>query len=144
MMHAGMRTIITSSVAVLFLGVYPILTERDSYPHSHLPMFSVRRTETARIDTAVAVSSSGDIQRLSPRVIADTDEVVMAKDAVVNAINSRSTDRLCAEIAKRIRSEKFDAVHVRVLTETYNAIAWFQGDKDPLKIDVHSECVVSP
>lgn len=139
-MHTSMRTVVVGTLAVLVLGVYPVIAERDSYPHSHLPMFSVRRTETARIDTAVGVSTDGQIVRLSPHLIADTDEIIMAKDTVINAINSRSTDVLCTEIVKRVQKRKSNITKIRVVTETYNAIVWFQGEKDPLSVDVHSEC----
>jgi len=142
-MHISKRTVAIGAIAVLGLGVYPVISERDSYPHSHLPMFSVRRTENARIDTAIGISHSGKILRLSPRIIADTDEVIMAKDTVVNAINSHQTDDLCVEIANRLRKNKSDISTVRIITETYNAVAWFQNKKTPISTNVHTECDVS-
>jgi hypothetical protein len=146
-MRISMRTIIFSTIAVIVLGIFPVLAERDSYPHSHLPMFSVRRTEISRIDTAVGRHTDGSIVRLSPRLIADTDEVIMAKDAVVNAIRTTTTDQLCADIARRVSqrqtsSRRNDITEIEVVTETYNAVTWFQGDKEPLDIQVYAKCDV--
>lgn len=142
-MRISKRTIFVGTIAVLLLGVYPVMIERDSYPHSHLPMFSVRRTETARIDTVIGVSTDGEITRLSPRLIADTDEVIMAKDAVVNAINSQQTDELCVEIANRVERNGTDISSIRVVTETYNAVKWFQNIKTPISVNIYAECDVA-
>ena len=137
-----MRTVIIGAIAVAILGVYPVITERDSYPHSHLPMFSVKRTEIARIDTAQGLSDSGNVIRLSPRLIADTDEVVMAKDAVVNAINQGTTSKLCEDIRTRLTNRKSNVSRVRIVTETYNAVQWFYDNQEPIAVQIHSECVV--
>lgn len=141
-MRVSKRTIVVGAIATFVLGVYPVIAQRDSYPHSHLPMFSVRRTETARIDTAIGISTHAEIVRLSPRLIADTDEVIMAKDAVVNAINSRKTDELCIEIANRVGKRKSNISVIKIVTETYNAVEWFRNNKTPTSINVYAECDV--
>ena len=141
-MRISMRTIIIGVIAIVILGIYPVIAERDSYPHSHLPMFSVKRTEISRIDTAQGVSESGNIIRLSPRLIADTDEVVMAKDAVVNAINQGRTTELCQNISARIIDKDSTVSRVRIVTETYNAVDWFYDNKEPIAVQIHSECIV--
>jgi sulfur transfer complex TusBCD TusB component (DsrH family) len=141
-MRTSMRAIVISTFAVIVLGVFPVIAERDSYPHSHLPMFSVRRTEIARIDTAIGLDENKEIVRLSPRLIADTDEVIMAKDAVVNAIRTKRTTELCKEIAQRISKRRNDITQVQVVTEVYNAVAWFKNEKNPLNVEIHSECDV--
>jgi hypothetical protein len=141
-MRISTRTCVASTLVFLVLGVIPVVLERDSYPHSHLPMFSLNRGEIARIDTAVGIDNHGETVRLGPRLIAATDEVIMAKDAVVNAIRSRSTLKLCAEIADRVKRSRPDIHQIHVVTNIYNTVNWFTGDKEPINVETHARCAV--
>jgi hypothetical protein len=141
-MRISTRTCVASTLLIFVLGVIPIVSERDSYPHSHLPMFSLNRGEVARIDTAIGIDKNGKTVRLGPRLIAATDEVIMAKDAVVNAIRNNSTLNLCGEIADRVKRSRSDIHHVHVITDVYNTVNWFSGDTEPINVEIHATCAV--
>lgn len=140
-----MRAWAVVAVLVILLGVFPAVTRRDSYPVSDYPMFSTRRTATEAVDTAVAVAGEdgGEVWRLDPRLIAATDEVIIAAVTVSNAVNTRTADLLCADIAGRVAaSGPAAAERVEVVTERYDAVRWFEGDRTPLERQVHASCEV--
>jgi len=141
-MRIGKRTIVVGSLLVIFLGIFPIVAERDSYPHSHLPMFSINRGEIARIDTAIGITEENTVIRLGPRLIANTDEVVMAKDAIVNAIRRKTTQELCREIAERVSTTRDDLREIQINTDLYNTVEWFKGNRNPIQIERHATCEV--
>jgi len=129
------------------LGVVPVVLDRDSYPVSTYPMFSYRRTTTETVDTAILVVD-GDVRRLSPTTIADTDEVILAAATVSNAIASGTAAVLCAEIAGRVGTVEnaaggsggASAAEIRVVTERFDSVRWYEGDKEPLERVVHATC----
>jgi hypothetical protein len=131
---------------IAVLGVFPVVTRRDSYPVSDFPMFSSRRTATESVDTAVAVGPDGldaRVWRLDPRLIAATDEVIIAAVTVSRAIQSGTADQLCADIAARVAARgPSGATTVEVVTERFDAVRWFEGDHTPITRRVHAECPV--
>ena len=52
------------------------------------------------------------------------------------AIRADETDELCAEIAGRVDAGRT----LEVVTETYDTIAWFDGDETPTDRVVHATC----
>lgn len=133
----GVRTRAWSWVAavVLLLGVVPVVLDRDSYPVSTYPMFSHRRSSTDSVDTAILVRD-GDVQRLSPSEIGATDEVILAAATVSQAIAQGSAAALCADIADRVGGSG----EVQVVTERYDSVRWYEGDREPLSRVVHASC----
>ena len=131
-------------VAVLLVvGVVPLVLDRDSFPLSTYPMFSSRRSTAESVDTAVAVDAAGALQRLGPERIAGTDEIILATATVGGAIAAGTTDALCREIAGRVASVgPPSAVAVEVVTERFDALDWYDGDREPLQRDVHATCPV--
>lgn len=120
---------------VVVIGVVPLALDRDSYPLSTYPMFSSRRTSSERVDTAVRVVD-GVTRRLTPIDIAGTDEVIIAAVVVSNSIRRGEADRLCAEISGR-----FDGVgRIEIVTERYDALRWYEGDRVPISREVHAVC----
>ncbi len=129
--------------AVVVIGIVPLLLDRDSFPLSTYPMFSTRRSTAETVDTAVAVDGSGRIERLGPERIAGTDEIILATATVGGAIATGTTAQLCEEIAGRVASVGPEsAVTVEVVTERFDAIGWYDGDRRPIDRTVHSECPV--
>jgi hypothetical protein len=127
---------------VVVIGMVPVVLDRDSYPVSSYPMFSTRRTAASSVDTAVA--SGDDVVRLSPEVIAATDEVIQAAATVRDAIARGETDVLCADIAARVAAGGPEgATTIEVVTESYDAVAWYRNDHRPLGRIVHARCAVS-
>lgn len=105
-------------------------------------MFSSRRTTTESVDSAVFIDDKGFVQRLSPSVIAGTDEVILAAQTVSHAIGTGTATELCAEIVARYKSEI--AGTVEVITETFDAVNWYHGDKSPLQRTIHASCEDKP
>lgn len=132
-----------AGVVVIGLGVVPLVTERDSFPHSTYPMFSTRRGADTAVDTAVAVGSGGEVRRLDPERIAATDEVILAAANVSRHVRAGTADVLCTEIAERVSSSgPADAVVIEVVTERFDAVAWFEDERAPLERIVHASCEV--
>ncbi|NDB05953.1 MAG: hypothetical protein EBX95_09460, partial [Acidimicrobiia bacterium] len=102
---------------------------------STYPMFSSRRSTTETVDTAVAIFDGG-IERLTPLQIAGTDEVIIAARTVSIAIEGGTADELCREILDRVDG----ADRVEVITERFDALRWYEGDREPLQRTVHASC----
>ena len=132
------RAWLVVAAVVGVLGVVPVVLDRDSYPISTYPMFSHRRTTTETVDTAILVEA-GQVRRLSPSTIAATDEVILAAATVSNAIAGGTADVLCAEIAARVDPPG----EIQVVTEQFDSVRWYEGDKEPLMRVVHASCTVT-
>jgi hypothetical protein len=131
------------ALVVGLTGVIPVALDRDSFPLSTFPMFSADIDSTQSIATAVAVQADGSRARLVPDVIAGTSIVSQAVTVVGDAIAAGRADRLCAEIAARAATAgPDDAVAVDVVTETYDAPGWFDGNRQPVARQVHARCAV--
>ncbi len=117
----------------------PLLREpaSDTYPLSTYPMFASDRGAHHRIATAVERLPAGTVDRLSPDLIAGTDEVILAAVTVQRSIARSEADELCAEIAARLGAGR--AVEVRV--ETVDVVALIADDADPTAIHVEATCV---
>ncbi|MCU1343827.1 MAG: hypothetical protein JWL70_93 [Acidimicrobiia bacterium] len=129
-------------ICIAVVGVVPVALNRDSFPLSTFPMFASQRTSSETVDTAVARAGTR-IWRLDPERIAATDEVILAAATVSDAIANGHADRLCAEIAQRVLSAgPREATAVEVVTEQYDAVQWFAGQRTPLQRQVHAQCAV--
>jgi hypothetical protein len=127
---------------VVVVGVVPVALNRDSFPLSTFPMFASKRTSSETVDTAVAVADQR-VWRLDPQRIGGTDEVIQAAATVSDAIAAGHADRLCAEIARRVSTAgPREATAVEVVTEQYDSIGWFAGDRTPLARVVHAHCPI--
>lgn len=138
----GRRALLVAIALVVIVGVVPVVLDRDSFPLSTYPMFSTRRTGTEPVDTAVA-SDGTRTWRLDPRTIGGTDEPVSATVTVTRAIASGTADQLCGDIARRVaEGGPSAATTVEVVTERYDAVAWYHGDREPLDRIVRASCPV--
>jgi hypothetical protein len=143
-MRERRRAWTAAALVIAVTGVIPVALDRDSFPLSTFPMFSADIDSTQSIATAVAVGPDGSIGRLVPDVIAGTTVVNQAVTVVADAIASGRADRLCVEIAGRVAAGPPNgAVAVEVVTETYDAPAWFDGVRQPVSRHVHARCEVS-
>lgn len=128
-------------VIVVVIGIVPVALDRDSYPLSTYPMFSSRRTAIEPVHTAVVVSPDGTIRRLSPTQISGNDEVIIAAQLVYRSIRSDGGEVLCTDIASRLPASLVGA-DVEIVTERYDAIEWYEGNKSPVSRVVHTSCRV--
>jgi hypothetical protein len=125
-------------------GVVPLALDRDSLPLSTFPMFSAAIDSTQSIATAVGVTADGATVRLVPELIGGTTVVSQAVAVVGDAIATGRADELCTDIARRVGGGgPADAVAVEVVTETYDAPAWFDGDRQPVDRQVQARCEVA-
>lgn len=117
----------------------PLLREptSDTYPLSTYPMFAADRGAMHQIATAVERLPGGEIARLSPEIIAGSDEVILAAVTVQRALANGEGDALCAEIAARLGTGR--AVEVR--RETVDVVAVIAADAAPRHVEVEATCV---
>jgi len=140
--YAGIAVI----VAVALVVASPALraSPRDGFPLSNYPMFATDVGREARIDTAVGLRADGSVERLTPGLVTGTDEVILAASTVTNAVagGPAAAAGLCTEIAGRVAASRSDVVQVRLATETYDAVDYFDGQRTPASVDVHATCPV--
>jgi hypothetical protein len=129
------------AVAVLVVGVVPFALDRDSFPLSTFPMFAADIERTQSVDTAVAVDAAGAVIRLTPAEIGGTTVVNQAASVVTTAIVGGRAGDLCTTIAGRVGGQP-GAAAVEVVTERYDAVRWFDGDRTPIDRIVHARCPV--
>ena len=140
--YAGIAVI----MAVALLVLSPALrgSPRDGFPLSNYPMFATDVGREARVDTAVGLRADGSVERLSPRLVTGTDEVILAASTVTNAVAAgpATAAALCAEIAGRVAASRADVAQIRLATETYDAVDYFDGQRTPAGVEVHATCPV--
>jgi hypothetical protein len=141
----GRRAAALASLAIAGAVALPVVRGpgHDSYPLSTYPMFARDRGRTSVLDTAVALDQAGRQLTLRPELIGGTHEPVHAAVTVYEAIVAGEADRLCSEVADRVAADgPDDARTVQVVTESYDAVAWFDGAHEPQARLVRSTCAV--
>ena len=109
----------------------------DSFPLSTYPMFSLARPQETTVSSAAGYDAAGERVRLAPTVVGGTREVIQAAGTVAQAIGAGSSDELCREVLEKASG---DVVAVEIVTETYDVIAYFDGQEEPLQRTVHARC----
>ena len=142
-MWARRRAWVAVAAVVTVVGIVPLALDRDSFPLSTFPMFSADIDTTQSIDTAVGVRDDGTTVRLQPSLIGGTSVVNQSVAVVQAAVAGGTAARLCAEIADRVATDRsLPATAVLVVTESYDAPGWFEGDRTPVQRTVHATCPV--
>ncbi|MBT8216651.1 MAG: hypothetical protein KJO17_07380 [Acidimicrobiia bacterium] len=111
--------------------------DRDSFPLSTYPMFSLARPAETTVSTAVGFRADGERLTLSPRTISGTREVIQAAGTVAQAISSGTADALCREI---LTGAPATVAAIEIVTERYDVVAYFDGATAPLERTVHARC----
>lgn len=137
------RALLAAAVAVVAVALPGLRTlaspgAPDGFPLSTYPMFTRDPGRVVDLPTVVAVPPGGTAERLSPRTIAGTDQVIQAGVAVRRALagGPAATARLCAEVARRVAGP----ATVAVVVERHDAVAWSSGDRDPIDRRTVAEC----
>ena len=140
--YAGIAVML--AVALLVLSPALRASPRDGFPLSNYPMFATDVGREARVDTAVGLRADGSVERLSPRLVTGTDEVILAASTVTNAVAAgpATAAGLCAEIAGRVAAGRADVTQIRLATETFDAVDYFDGQRTPAAVEVHVTCPV--
>ena len=123
---------------VIVVGIVPLALDRDSFPLSTYPMFSSNRSTREPVDTAVVVDPDGHEKRLDPWSIAGTDEPIIATVVVADSISDGTSFDLCSEIVDRV--DPTPGSRVEIVTVVYDAVRWFEGDREPVSRVVHASC----
>ena len=141
--RARWRALLVSAavvIAVVAPGVRLLVSPQapDGFPLSTYPMFTRDRGRVVELATVVAESPEGEVERLSPRTIARSDQVVQAGVTVRRAVSAGAgaAERLCDDVAGRVAAP----ATVAVVVERYDVIAWSAGDREPLERRAHAEC----
>ncbi len=106
-----------------------------------------RKKGNPLVHRVVAYDEAGTRVQISPEMIAN-DEVMQAARTVYHAVRKgrESAARLCRETAVRVRgAPKFDAVvRLEVVSDRFDAVAYFTGDRTPLRSWHHAVCEITP
>lgn len=116
----------------------PVVREptNDTYPLSTYPMFARDRGAIHTIATAVERRDDGSVSRLSPELIAGTDEVILAAVTAARSVAGGAAAELCAEIAARLGPGR----RVEVRRETVDVVALIAADAPPLRVEIEASC----
>ena len=136
----------TVSVAFVIAVLLPVLGDprSDSFPFSTYPMFSGLRDSMASIDHVVGVAGDGSRTVLPPESVAN-DEVLQARAIIHQAVRQGpdATDKLCQQAALWVYEARWEKIEtVEVLTDRFDALAYFDGNKSPMSSVLHASCVV--
>jgi hypothetical protein len=136
--------VVVGSAVVLGAMLWPAVSpsELDSLPMSNYPMFARPRSQVTSFRSAVLIDAAGRERRLDPSEVSGTDQPMQAAMTLRRSIRDRTADALCGEIAVDLAVDGERAGTVQIVTERYDTIAWFRGDRDPLAREVHAECRV--
>ena len=124
-------------VFAALLVLSPLLRDptSDTYPLSTYPMFATDRGNVHTIATAVERTDDGFV-RLSPKLIAGTDEAVLASVTVTRAVRLGEADILCEEILERVGSDR----QIEVRTETLDVVVLSVEGSSDSTVTVHARC----
>jgi hypothetical protein len=135
------------SIAAVGAVLSPLVwdEDRDSYPISSYPMFARDQGRVRAYATVVGVGVGGEVERLSPETIAGTREPVQAAETVVREVRRGHAAALCDDVAARIAARDSDPEpgRLEVVTETYDVLAYFDGQTEPEQRVVHATCDVA-
>lgn len=137
------------AVATVGAMVSPLVADPvvDGFPLSNYPMFSVARDTTAvRLAHVIAFDAGGHGRPVAPSILGSV-EVMQAQQTVWAAVRrgSPATQALCERAAAAVANAGaawVDAVHLQVRIDTYDAIAYFEGDTAPNETEVLARCSV--
>ncbi|HWL45499.1 MAG TPA: hypothetical protein VNQ73_21340 [Ilumatobacter sp.] len=132
------RVAVGAGAAAIAVLAWPAVdpSSTDSLPVSNYPMFARPRPSVNRFPVVVLHDADHGERRLDPREISGTDQPMQAAMTVSQAVREGTAAELCAEIAAALA----EPGTIEVVTATYDAIAWFDGDERPIEREVHAAC----
>lgn len=130
------RSLLVGLVTILVVSPLARDPRSDTYPLSTYPMFAGNRGPEHEIATVVEVLVDGSTVRLTPELIAATDEPVLAAVTVGRALRDRQAAALCDEVLARLGPGR----RARVQTERHDVVALVADGAPPLAVAVHAEC----
>ena len=140
------RAYVVGAVMVLLVAwPFTWASRHDSFPLSNYPMFSFPRHRVEPLSSVVVQMPSGEIERLSSRLISGGSETTLASVTVINAINrgDGGADELCQQVARRLEGKpELAGGEVLVVTERWDVVDYLQGGREPENRTVYAQCPV--
>ena len=135
------------TVAVVVAMIAPAVGDEpsDGFPLSTYPMFAADRGPVSSIATAVGRTEDGGRLRLSPNLLAGTEEPIMAVRTARVEIAGGRADTWCEEVATRVAtgtSRWDEVVVVEVVIEVHDSVASLTGTGHEPDVYVHARCAV--
>lgn len=135
------------SLAVALAMLSPVLRRPpvDSFPLSTYPMFANPRPPVAEFDAAYGVTDDGDLETLSPTLIAGDPWPTLSVEVLARARvgGNRARSKTCREIAGRVaESSREDLVAVVLVRERHDVRRYFRGRERPLARTRLARCLV--
>jgi len=130
---------ISITLAVLVISPLFGAFSEDDFPFSSYPMFAGRRSRIVSVATVEQIAPDGSSQPVPPSWVAN-DEVIQAFETVRQAVRQgpSAVAALCSQVAARMPAG--EATELRIQTASYDSLAYFAGDRRPLRVDVHGSC----
>ncbi|WP_437726722.1 hypothetical protein [Sorangium sp. So ce861] len=137
---------VTAGLVLLMLAPLFRRPPVDSFPLSTYPMFSWGRHDArTTVERAVGVDSRGERRPIPPRLVG-SEEVLQAKATLAHSIRqgARAARALCRGVAARVAEDDryADVVKVEIRTDTFDAVAFFDGHETPIDSKLHASCKV--
>lgn len=141
-MQRRTRLVVTWGVVAALLA--PVVVDRDSFPLSTYPMYARARGDVVTLATARAIDERDDVHALTPGLIAQTDDPLLAAGELRHAIDRDRADERCAEIATRVARATHvpDAAAVEIVIERHDVLARAAGEPSLVERTVHARCAV--
>lgn len=133
------------SVVLVVLVLVPAFVGKDGFPLSNYPMFSQPKGTSARVYHVLGISSRGEHRPLPPEAVG-TDEIMQAYQTVKLASRRGpvAAAEFCTRTAEAVRGDEefadLEALQVRI--DTFDAVAYWGGDRKPRKAVVVATCEV--
>ncbi len=131
------------SAVVLIAVLLPVFGDprSDSFPLSTYPMFSGRQSPNVNIAHVIGFTSAGERVILPPDAVGN-DEVVQAFETSRRAAAAGAEESLalCMDAAQWASEHRRDAVTFALITDSFDAIQYFDGETEPRNTFVHAEC----
>jgi hypothetical protein len=137
---------VTAGLVLLMLAPLFRRPPADSFPLSTYPMFSWGRHDArTAVERAIGVDSRGERRPIPPRLVG-SEEVLQAKATLAQSIRqgARAARALCRGVAARVAEDDryADVVKVEIRTDTFDAVAFFDGHETPVDSKLHATCKV--
>lgn len=123
--------------------LYPIVPDKDDFPLSNYPMFSVPKKTTAKIYHVVGFTPDGRAYPLSPEMVG-TDEIMQASQTVKLAIGGGRAKTLCDEAAQRVADSRdfAEVTRLQVRIDVFDSIRYWEGDRSTSRTRILAKCGV--
>jgi hypothetical protein len=135
--------VIGFAVSLAIATAAPALRSRDSFPFSTFPMFSKDHSSREAVVVQVLAVGAGGGRRPLPPGQATGNEAGLQAEAVIRDAISRgagAVQALCRAAARRASAAGVSFVSLEVATSRFDAVAFFEGRREPRSRQIHGRC----